>query len=91
VVDSIEVIPDDGVIRDGYGNTRLISKVGGGTPTMGKSFALTIDAENAAFEPEPGPEVARILREIADELTSQDSGSAMDINGNTVGHWTLRS
>lgn len=53
---------------------------------------ITIDCGNAAFDPEPSYEVARILSKIArlireDEcpLTVWDNESLNDINGNTVG------
>ena len=57
---------------------------------MGK-FTLTIDTDNAAFA-EGGTlsEVARILRELADDLGEDEcvGGNLFDINGNTVGRWT---
>lgn len=33
-------------------------------------FTLSIDCGNAAFDPNPGPELARLLRAIADRLDS---------------------
>lgn len=58
-------------------------------------FALIIDSENAAFQPNPQPEIARILRETADEIESNSiesqewSGHDLlkiyDINGNAIG------
>lgn len=59
-------------------------------------FNLTIHCDNAAFDPEgettgEGPEVARILRALADRIEdAADStpGALLalrDVNGNTVG------
>ena len=52
-------------------------------------FRIEIQTDNAAFDPDPGPELARILRELAARL---DDGVDLaepirlrDINGNTVG------
>lgn len=55
-------------------------------------FTLTIECDNAAFEDAAGAEVARILRDAADDLDShmmQEASHAnlYDINGNTVGKW----
>ncbi|MGA9527145.1 MAG: hypothetical protein WBS24_03405 [Terriglobales bacterium] len=61
-------------------------------------FTLTIETHNAAFvgaddDFGPGPELARILRELADRLdlvgTAPKDGTVRDFNGNTVGTWTL--
>lgn len=53
-------------------------------------FKLQIETDNAAFGDFRAVEVARILRQLADNLsTSGDSGNLRDINGNTVGTWTL--
>lgn len=51
---------------------------------------LEIKMDNAAFEENAGSEVARILRQIADEVDCRDllPGEEIrlrDINGNTVG------
>jgi hypothetical protein len=53
-------------------------------------LTITIDMDNAAFEPHRGVEVARILEDycqaIADfGLQPNDSSTLFDINGNTVG------
>lgn len=50
-------------------------------------FTVTIDVDNAAFEEDPGMEVARILRKIADIQAAEraDAGTFTDSNGNTVG------
>lgn len=57
-------------------------------------FTLTINTDNAAFEDKAvGFEVARILHALANDL--EDCGPdhvtkmLRDINGNTVGSWTL--
>jgi len=56
-------------------------------------FTLTIKTDNEAFQPDAGPELARILRGLADDL---DAGSGnitaaplFDANGNRVGAVTL--
>jgi len=51
---------------------------------------VTIELDNAAFEPGPGQEVARILRGLADwsedqGLLAGESIKLLDINGNHVG------
>ena len=52
---------------------------------------VVVRMDNAAFEPESGPEVARILRELArrieaGELSGRGESRALrDVNGNTVG------
>ena len=51
-------------------------------------FKIEIETDNDAFAPEPGPELARILRELADKLdagTVPESVRLRDINGNTCG------
>lgn len=54
-------------------------------------FKLTIKTDNAAFGDEPGYEVARILRDIAHKVEEgYTSGSVLDVNGNTVGHFDLK-
>lgn len=53
-----------------------------------KAFNLTIDTVNSAFADMNGQvEVVRILRKLADKLTSEryDGGNLRDFNGNTVG------
>lgn len=62
------------------------------------AFKLEIPSTlNAAFDEEEGnagPELARILRALADRVeggvitsTEADSGKLLDINGNSVGEW----
>lgn len=58
-----------------------------------RTFTLTIDLENDAFSPDAEPEVARILRVVADKL-EQNPGYPMyqtvfDVNGNDVGRFRL--
>ena len=55
---------------------------------MTTQFTLAIDTDNAAFDEGGGAEIARILREVAERIERGDvSGSARDINGNTVCHF----
>jgi hypothetical protein len=52
------------------------------------SYSITIETDNDAFYPDPGPELARILRKLADRLDGgelAESVRLMDYNGNTVG------
>jgi hypothetical protein len=56
---------------------------------------LVITMDNAAFEPNNGVEVARILRQLADQeegnqLSPGDKWKLRDINGNTVGEAVIR-
>lgn len=49
-------------------------------------FKVTVEIDNAAFQPEAAPEVARILRETADRVEQGYRSEAIrDENGNTVG------
>lgn len=49
-------------------------------------FTLTIDIDNAAFDPDPTAELARILRQTAARVEAgATNGAARDINGNRVG------
>lgn len=59
-------------------------------------FTVTIDTDNEAFQGYdhgPGPEVARILRAIADKLEFRDGydkhQTVFDANGNDVGRFRL--
>jgi len=63
------------------------------------SFILQVFTDNAAFtdqeteESVPAPEIARILRLIADSLTdipldADERHLVRDINGNRVGSWS---
>lgn len=57
----------------------------------GSTMKVHIRTTNAAFEGDKTPEIARILRELADKLERKglpDRGEVwkvMDINGNSVG------
>lgn len=62
------------------------------------AFRLTMLTNNAAFTIEsndedngthdPGPEVARLLREVADKVKNgYTHGPIIDVNGNTVGRF----
>lgn len=53
---------------------------------------IEIVMENAAFEPSSGCEAARLLRELARKIASEDllatdGGVEMDANGNKVLKW----
>lgn len=60
---------------------------------MEYTLKIVINSDNSAFEPDCGMEVARILRELAQQ--AEDAGNSMitngfrsaimDINGNKVG------
>lgn len=56
-------------------------------------FTVTIDTDNAAFEDGAGIEVARILRDIAEQVEDarpeNSTISVFDVNGNRVGGWKL--
>ena len=53
-------------------------------------FTVTIETDNAAFD-NPGDELARILRKLAERVGDvdgrHDSGKVMDVNGNSIGEW----
>lgn len=54
------------------------------------TFTLTIECDNAAFERDPGPELARILKRCAADLRNGEKGrKVFDVNGNSVGAWEL--
>lgn len=56
-------------------------------------FTLTIDCDNAAFDPCPYHEIARILRGLDYDFTIRGvedvDGALIDANGNRVGSWEL--
>lgn len=54
-------------------------------------LTIQFKTDNAAFAEDGSAEVARILRKIASKIenTRDGSGPAVDLNGNTVGHWSL--
>ena len=56
-------------------------------------ITITIDIDNAAFEEAGGSEVARILRELADQYDSEGFHifeTLRDANGNRVGKVELQ-
>jgi hypothetical protein len=57
-------------------------------------FTVQIRCNNAAFDPDPAPEVARILREISDKINREGlSGffeTIRDVNGNDVGAFAIK-
>ena len=57
-------------------------------------FAFVIDMENAALDPDPAPEITRLLRDAATRVAAGFTGEhtigvLKDENGNTVGHYTF--
>jgi hypothetical protein len=54
-------------------------------------FTVTISTDNAAFNPDPAPELARILRAIADRIDRGEDirmyQTILDVNGNDVGRF----
>jgi hypothetical protein len=54
-------------------------------------LSLYIECDNAAFDPDAGQEVARILHKLAASvqhgLTQPGGGPLHDVNGNRVGRW----
>jgi hypothetical protein len=54
-------------------------------------FKLEFKTDNAAFEDDYAVETARILKEIAERIERRrhTGGWAFDVNGNTVGEWSL--
>ena len=58
---------------------------------MSFSMAMAIDTSNAAFDDDPGRELARILRAVAVQLDAGDGeGICLDSCSNKVGVWKLR-
>ena len=57
------------------------------------SFRLDLDLGNDAFDPDPRPEIARLLRQAALRVEHSSAtygeGKLMDANGNSVGSWTF--
>jgi hypothetical protein len=55
-------------------------------------FDLKIDTKGKPFAAdEPRAEIARMLREIAEEVASGEPfGQVLDVNGSIVGAWSLR-
>lgn len=51
-------------------------------------FIVEMKTDNAAFDPDPSAEIARILRNLADMVDAGAAGPTVpltDINGNKVG------
>jgi hypothetical protein len=57
-------------------------------------FTVQLTADNDSFEPDPGPELARILRGIADRIEAGDTydtfRTILDVNGNDIGRFALK-
>lgn len=56
------------------------------------TFQLRINMDNAAFFPTYGPELARVLRDLAERLedaAGNSSGTVRDLNGNTAGAFKI--
>jgi len=54
-------------------------------------FIVNVTCDNAAFEGNPGIEISRILRKVADKVEAgQEAGKIMDVNGNSVGEFRLQ-
>lgn len=83
-IDTLEL-----TIRMG-GSTGIVPHLRG-TPML--RFTLRIDCENSAFDDGVTPELARILRDLADRLeageTSRHYRNLHDANGNPVGVFKL--
>lgn len=55
------------------------------------TFKLQINCDNAAFDGDPNPELARILEYVALEVRDGiPFGNVRDINGNKVGHFEIK-
>jgi hypothetical protein len=55
-------------------------------------FRLKIETDNEAFRQDPSLEIARILREVADQIYGAvrvPKKKLRDVNGNTVGEYRL--
>jgi hypothetical protein len=55
-------------------------------------FTMTIDTDNAAFEEDPGFELARLLKLVAHRVEEGERyGSLYDANGNYVGEYRVKA
>jgi hypothetical protein len=58
-------------------------------------FRLNVHTDNAAFDPDPAPELARILRAAAERIESGEYIghylTILDVNGNDVGRFALKN
>lgn len=57
-------------------------------------FILEINLDNAAFDDGKTAEVSRILKNLSNfrqfgKLAPGDGGKLMDVNGNSVGEWSI--
>ena len=55
-------------------------------------ITIKINTDNAAFDDIASPEITRILHELADKINSDyslDGCKLRDINGNTVGEYSI--
>lgn len=56
---------------------------------MANEFRIIVDTGNAAFDPDAGPELARILRVVAERVQAIGCDDVdqpiYDVNGNKVG------
>lgn len=54
-------------------------------------FVLTMDMDNASFEDDFHTQMHKIFRKIEDEISLKTSGphSIKDLNGNSVGSWSI--
>jgi hypothetical protein len=56
-------------------------------------FTMTIDSENEAVVDNPTVEVLRALRKVrgklADGISGIDGGKFLDVNGNSIGEWSV--
>ena len=53
-----------------------------------EKIIITIETDNSAFDPDPGYELARILKQVSyclENGRNPESINIMDINGNCVG------
>jgi len=56
----------------------------------GLHVSVSIETDNAAFDPDPIPELDRIDRRIREQVREgRDEGRVIDVNGNKVGSWEV--
>lgn len=61
------------------------------------AFAVSVGTDNAVFADDYEGEAARLIRlaakqaaeALGDQREARESGRLLDVNGNTVGSWTL--
>lgn len=58
------------------------------------NFTIAVHTDNEAFDPDPAPELVRILRKIADRVEREGfSGffeTIHDVNGNDLGRYAMK-